>query len=142
MTSRLRAMLEADEGRVPHAYQDSRGYWTIGVGHLIDKRRGGRLPEYIIDLLLDYDISEKTRELVAMFPWVADVDGPRRAVLIAMTFQLGGEGLAKFGRALAAMRRKDYAGAAEHFLDSEVARTQAPARWDRFAAQIVTGEWQ
>lgn len=30
--------LETDEGRVPHAYQDHLGYWTIGVGHLVDKR--------------------------------------------------------------------------------------------------------
>ena len=32
------ALLSLHEGRVEHAYQDSLGYWTIGVGHLIDKR--------------------------------------------------------------------------------------------------------
>lgn len=26
----LKSMLERDEGRVKHAYQDTEGYWTIG----------------------------------------------------------------------------------------------------------------
>ncbi len=33
--------LRRDEGEVLHAYQDSLGYWTIGIGVLIDKRKGG-----------------------------------------------------------------------------------------------------
>lgn len=37
----LASLLTSDEGRVPHAYQDHLGYWTIGVGHLIDRRKGG-----------------------------------------------------------------------------------------------------
>ena len=36
----LRKSIEDHEGRVPHAYQDHKGFWTIGVGHLIDERRG------------------------------------------------------------------------------------------------------
>ena len=35
----LSKQLERDEGRVRHAYQDHLGYWTIGVGRLIDARR-------------------------------------------------------------------------------------------------------
>lgn len=31
----LRTTLERYEGRVPHMYLDSRGYVTVGVGHLI-----------------------------------------------------------------------------------------------------------
>ena len=30
--SKLIEMIKHHEGVVPHAYQDSRGYWTIGVG--------------------------------------------------------------------------------------------------------------
>lgn len=45
--------LETDEGRVPHAYQDHLGYWTIGVGHLIDKRKGGGLTPDEVDYLLE-----------------------------------------------------------------------------------------
>ena len=37
---------------VSHAYKDSRGYLTIGVGHLIDEELGGGLSEDEIDYLL------------------------------------------------------------------------------------------
>ena len=48
----LAQLLEAREGRVAHAYIDSEGYTTIGVGRLIDKRKGGRLTDREIDYLL------------------------------------------------------------------------------------------
>jgi lysozyme len=35
----LAEMLTRDEGRVRHAYQDHLGFWTIGVGRLIDQRK-------------------------------------------------------------------------------------------------------
>lgn len=35
----LKKQLIRDEGDVPYAYQDSLGYWTIGAGFLIDKRK-------------------------------------------------------------------------------------------------------
>lgn len=139
---KLAAMLERDEGRVKHAYQDSLGYWTIGVGHLIDKRLGGGLPDPIIDALLKHDIAEKTAQLVAQFPWAARLDDARRAVLVSMTFQLGIGGLSGFTRAMSAMEQGYWNAAADRFLQSKVAREQAPARWERFARQIRYGQWQ
>ena len=35
----LATLLESEESSVPHSYQDHLGYWTIGVGHLIDERQ-------------------------------------------------------------------------------------------------------
>src|SRR3546814_2848207 len=55
--------LNREEGRIPHAYQDSLGYWTIGVGRLIDKRKGGRLTNVDIDMLLANDIADKIAEI-------------------------------------------------------------------------------
>lgn len=43
----IKKQLIRDEGNVPYAYSDSLGYLTIGVGFLIDKRKGGRLPEAV-----------------------------------------------------------------------------------------------
>lgn len=134
-------MLERDEGRVRHAYQDSLGYWTIGCGHLIDKRRGGGLPDHIIDLLLDWDIDQAEDEVLAVYPWVSRLDPVRRSVLICMEFQLTYRGLAGFPRAMEAMRVGDWDLAAERFLQSKVAREQTPARWQRHAKRIRTGEW-
>ena len=39
----LIAQLRREEGSIPHAYQDHLGFWTIGVGRLIDERKGGGL---------------------------------------------------------------------------------------------------
>lgn len=139
--SRLRQQLRAEEGVVPHAYQDHLGYWTIGVGRLIDKRKGGRLRDDEIDLLLDNDIAEKTAEVRAALPWFDRLNEARQAVLIGMAFQMGTEGLLKFQQTLAAIRDERYAHAANLMLQSLWAK-QTPARARRMARQMETGEWQ
>lgn len=139
--SRLRQQLRAEEGVVPHAYQDHLGYWTIGVGRLIDKRKGGRLRDDEIDLLLDNDIAEKTAEVRAALPWFDRLNEARQAVLIGMAFQMGTEGLLKFRQTLAAIRDERYAHAANLMLQSLWAK-QTPARARRMARQMETGEWQ
>lgn len=135
-------MLERDEGYEESAYQDSLGFWTIGIGKLIDRRKGGKLPRDIIYQILSRDISEKTAQLYSVFPWAANLDEPRRAVLICMCFQLGIDGLAQFKKAMEFMRLDQYYAAASAFLDSKVAKEQAPKRWERFANQLRSGEWQ
>lgn len=137
----LRQQLIRDEGRIFSAYQDSEGYWTIGVGHLIDKRKGGGLPEPIIDALLDWDIREKTVQVTKAFPWAQSLDPVRFAALVNMTFQLGIDGVKGFPRMLAALRDGRYAEAETHALDSLWLK-QTPARCRRIARQFATGEWQ
>lgn len=137
----LAALLERDEGRVRHAYQDHLGYWTIGVGRLIDPRKGGGLTDEEIDYLLANDIKRKTEEVERALPWVKDLDEVRHAVLIAMAFQMGTEGLLQFKNTLARVRAGNYAGAASGMLQSKWA-TQTPARAQRMAEQMRTGQWQ
>lgn len=140
-TAGLKAQLIRDEGTVEHAYEDSLGYLTIGVGHLIDKRRGGSIPPHIVEALLQHDITEKTAALYQRFPWVVELDEVRRATLVNMAFQLGVDGLAQFTRAMAYMRNGEYSAAALAFSDSKVAREQTPERWKRHCKQIQSGEW-
>ncbi len=142
VSEKLRAQLIRDEGRVPHAYPDSLGYLTIGVGHLIDEKKGGTLPDHIIEQLLDHDIVTHAEELYARFPWVVQLDPVRKATLINMAFQLGVTGLAGFRRAMGFLERGEYTAAALEFADSKVAREQTPERWRRHCKQITTGEWQ
>ena len=47
--SALLDLIKEHEGVVKHAYQDSRGYWTIGVGRLIDEKLKGGLSDDEID---------------------------------------------------------------------------------------------
>lgn len=136
----LRTQLREFEGVVPHAYQDHLGYWTIGCGRLIDKRKGGRLTDEEIDYLLDNDIRRKTVEVYEALPWVREMNEPRQAVVISMAFQLGTEGLLRFVRTLDSMRDQRYYDAATGMMQSLWAR-QTPERARRLAHQLVTGEW-
>ena len=138
----LKPQLVRDEDVVEYAYQDSLGYWTIGCGHLIDKKKGGSLPPQIIDALLDWDIKQKSAQLYELFPWVASLDEPRRATLVNMAFQLGVDGLGQFHNAMGFMKSGEYSAAALAFADSKVAREQAVERWARHCQQIRSGVWQ
>ena len=133
-------LLSLHEGRVPHAYQDSLGYWTIGVGHLIDKRKGGKLPEPIIDALLEWDIKEHWDELVRRAPWVAGLDEVRRMVLLDMAFNLGVEGLLGFKNTLQLVRDAKYRAAAQAMLRSKWAG-QVGQRAVRLSRMMEEGTW-
>jgi len=137
----LARQLNDEEGRVKFAYRDHLGYLTIGVGRLIDKDKGGGLSNDEIDYLLNNDIEAKTSEVLESLPWVADLDEPRKAVIIGMAFQMGTAGLLRFKNTLAAVRAKRYSAAKEGILDSLWAR-QTPARAERMAKQMETGVWQ
>lgn len=133
--------LRQEEGSVPHAYQDHLGYWTIGVGRLIDQRKGGGLSPDEVDYLLRNDIEAKTREVLAALPWVKDLNEPRQAVLIGMAFQMGTAGLLGFKNTLSLVKAGRYTEAATGMLNSLWAQ-QTPGRASRMARQMQLGEWQ
>lgn len=133
----VKKALERDEGRIPYAYQDSEGYWTIGVGHLIDKRLGGRLPEHIIDALLEYDVERAVAE-AETFWWFEGLSDARKAVVVNMMFNLGLRKFKGFRRMIAALEREDYEAAADEMLDSKWAR-QVGQRAVRLAQQMRAG---
>ena len=136
----LRDQLVREEGSIAHAYQDSLGYWTIGVGRLIDARKGGRLRQSEIDLLLDNDIADVRQSLTASLPWVATLSEPRQAVLIGMAFQMGVVGVLAFTQTLAAVRDAHYDHAALLMLQSQWAK-QTPERAQRLSRQMASNEW-
>ncbi len=137
----LKTQLKEFEGWVPHAYEDSMGYVTIGCGRLIDKRKGGRLSDAEIDYLLENDIAEKTQQVTEALPWVKTLNEARQAVVIGMAFQMGLKGLLNFKSTLEAMRDERYADAAERMRQSLWAK-QTPNRANKMAYQMESGEWQ
>lgn len=136
----LRKQLREFEGVIPHAYQDHLGFWTIGVGRLIDKRKGGGLTDEEIDYLLNNDIARKSDEVFSRLPWVKTLNEPRQAVVIGMAFQMGIAGLLGFKNTLRAMQEGRFADAAQGMLNSKWAQ-QTPERAKRLANQMERGEW-
>lgn len=141
MRAELVKQLRGDEGEVPHAYQDSLGLWTIGVGRLIDKRKGGGLRPDEITYLLQNDIDDRIEALTRSLPWFQDLDDARKGVLLNMSFQLGVQGLLGFERTLGLVQAGKYENAAHAMLQSKWA-TQTPARAKRMAEQMRSGSWQ
>ena len=141
----IKALLELHEGRVAHAYPDSLGYLTIGIGHLIDKRKGGKLPEHIIDLLFEHDLAEHKRLLDAALPWAANLDEVRYAVLMDMTFNMGpepfdGDGIRDWPIFVRQVRDAQYRAAAQNMRSTLWAK-QVKGRAERLATMMETGEW-
>lgn len=133
--------LRRDEGEVLHAYADHLGYLTIGVGRLIDKRRGGGISAEESAYLLRNDVARIDAALDARLPWWRSLNPARRAVLQGMAFQMGTAGLFGFVTTLKLIEAGQYADAAAQMLRSKWA-TQTPARAKRTAEQMKTGRWQ
>ena len=142
MIEQLTAQLRRDEGTKATAYQDHLGFWTIGVGRLIDSRKpGAGLRPDEIDYLLRNDINDRVQALKNALPWFDRLDKARQGILLNMAFQLGTAGLLGFKSTLALIAAGKYAEAAEQMLKSKWA-TQTPARAKRLAEQMKTGEWK
>lgn len=137
----LTTQLRRDEGEVLHAYTDHLGFWTIGIGRLIDKRKGGGITKDEADYLLRNDIAKFTMALRSRLQWFDRLDEARQGVLANMAFQMGVEGLLGFKNTLALIERGEYEAAAGGMLQSKWAQ-QTPERAARLAKQMATGVWQ
>lgn len=137
----VESMLRREESEVLHAYQDHLGFWTIGVGILIDKRKGGGLLPEESAFILNNRIRIVSEQIRHELPWFDRLSEPRKAVLIGMAFQMGLEGLLGFSNTLKYIERGQYGLAASNMLLSKWA-SQTPARAKRMAEQLDSGEWQ
>lgn len=148
MPTDLVRLLLRDEGIRLDPYRDSLGFWTIGVGHLIDRRKGGEFPSWVRSfpiteteairiLSLDLDVIEAG--LMTEMPWLETSAALPRLILTAMAFQLGVGGLMKFVRFLAAVKEQRW-GAAGTEMRSSAWYRQAPLRAGRMASALETGD--
>lgn len=138
----LRDLLILDEGVKFHAYPDQFGYTTIGVGRMIDERKGGGLSLKEVEMLLDNDIVDRVQgPLGVNFPWVIGLSPARYAVIASMCFQMGMAGLKQFTQFLAALESGQFPEAAQHIRDSLWYR-QTRDRAERLAVQVEKDVWQ
>lgn len=130
--------IDRDEGNVPYAYQDHLGYWSIGRGFLIDKAKGGRLPDKVNDYWLAYILEEREAELDRLIPWWRQLTDARQRAIMNMAYQLGTAGLLGFPAMLGALQAGRYQEAADEAMDSKWAR-QTPERASRVSEMIRKG---
>lgn len=135
-TAAIREQLKRHEGRVLHAYQDHLGYWTIGYGRLIDKRRGGGITEAEAEQLLTNDIARVIGDLEYQAPILHTLPEGVQHALVDMAYQMGVHGLMGFSRMWRALEQGDWELAAEEALDSRWA-DQTPRRAHEIASMIA-----
>jgi lysozyme len=137
-----------EEGLRLHPYQDHLGYWTIGVGHLIDCRKGGFLPpgincfpisEQLARQILVDDIHKVHTPLSMELSFWNDLSDVRKVCLISMAFQMGFVGLMGFRNMLADMEAGQWGSAANEALNSDWAN-QTSSRAKRIALAIKSGD--
>jgi lysozyme len=133
--------LTRDEGVKLSLYFDQFGFATIGIGRLIDARKGGGLTLTEAQFLLQNDVTRTKQMLEETFPWVTGLSEARYGVLLNMAFNLGVHGLGEFREFLAAVQAGDWEKASQEMLSSVWAK-QVESRVARLALQMRSDAWQ
>lgn len=139
-----------DEGLRYKPYKCSAGYWTVGIGWNLEAHglpaevmkplcdNSGRFNDHIIGELFDISLARAITDAENLLPnWPAIPESLRR-VFINMSFQLGYNRLSKFTNTLYAARNHDWAGVAEHMMDSKWAQRDTPKRAARLWSIVIT----
>lgn len=144
---KLCADTEPEEGLRTHIYRDSKGYWTIGIGHLVStdktlsaeaaaKLCGSPWTEQHCKVVFREDMERHVQEAEARWPWVANLPELQWRGFCQMVFQMGCERVSKFRNTLAALQSKNWPLAEQEALDSDWHRHDTPARAVRVAARL------
>lgn len=131
----LAAALIADEGLRLHAYRDTAGKLTIGIGHNLDELG---ITEAEARAILADDIARICADLDRSLPWWRGLGEARQEALAEMAFNLGPGGLLAFHNTLSALQDGRFEDAAREALNSRWA-VQVGARAQRIAAKFRQG---
>ena len=140
MSDLAELLIGEEEGRDPCVYRDTRGYETIAIGCLVDRRvSGAGLCDAAISAQFAHD-SFTARSVASHWPHFEDLNEVQKAALISMAFQLGTKprGWPQF---MAALANRDYLAAQHAGLDSDWARIQTPKRALREMQMLSSGLW-
>lgn len=146
---RLIGMLKEHEGLRTVVYDDATGtpirpgahvlgHPTIGYGWALDVTP---IPEALADAVLRDTVHAKTFELWHRLPWIGQLNGPRRAALAMLAYNLGAEGVTGFARMLGALQREQWAEAGAELVASKWAGQVGAVRAAAIRALLETGAW-
>ena len=116
----LKTRMINHEGLKTTLYKDSRGFWTMGVGHMCDPALGGKFSVNTCMSILSDDIAD-TRAQLAPFSFYKKLDQVRADMLVEMCFNIGLHGLLQFHDMIKSIDKNDYVQAAKDFLNSKEA---------------------
>ena len=128
---KLKEQIKLHEGEVLEIYEDSLGYATLGVGHLIkeddpefDMKLGTPISQEVVDKYFDEDFDKHLEETYRVCE-NANIDFDKlpediQHVLVDMCFNLGPTRLSKFKNMLKACSQSD---------------------WKEMAVQMVNSRW-
>lgn len=139
LLEQLKSVLRIDEGLRLMVYECSTGHKSIGYGHMDDRMADGATwtleqAEEALDKDARYALFQ-AEQIITSPIWYRLTDR-RKCALANMAFQLGGAGLAKFRRMLAAIKSEQWNTAFNEALDSLWAK-QTPARAWRVARELL-----
>lgn len=157
----LEQLLTLDEGKRLKPYQDSRGIWTIGIGHnlqanvlpagllppevpttysgCMDHLNANGLTENQCDQLFEHDIVA-VAGFLRIFPGFAAVDLVRQKALQDMAFNLGEDAFRGFGMFNSLWGTGRWADAAADLRRTKV-YAELTKRYERLARMLETGQW-
>jgi lysozyme len=128
------------EGKSKSAYQDSLGYWTIGIGRLCDKRFNAGLSDDEMIYLLNNDIANAKQEM-SHFSWFNKLNDVRQGVLIELNFNIGLSHLLEFKTMINYLILSDYKNAALAMLKSLWAKEVGVNRSTDMSNRLITGSY-
>lgn len=144
--------LKRHEGFKANVYKCTAGRDTIGFGYNLDANpinlshyeinqfRVEGITKENAETILKVHVAQIETLLTKSFPWFENLNEPRKAVLINMTFNMGLVGLFKFTNTLRMIETGDFEGAATNMLKSKWA-TQVKGRADELAKQMKNGTY-
>ena len=126
----LKEQIKRHEGEVLEVYEDSLGYLTFGVGHLIKDSDdehglpvGTPVSQERVDAVYEYDFDKHVEETIHVFESKGGSDFYNlpediQHVLVNMTFNLGGTRFGKFNNMWKAVVSEDWKQMAVEMEDS------------------------
>jgi lysozyme len=131
---KLKDLLKLHEGFKSSVYQDTEGYWTIGIGRMVDPELGGGISLDEAEYLLENDINRCQTILENNLSFWNNLSECRQVVLLDMYFNLGNR-LFKFKKMMQALYEEDYNKASDEMLDSKWSK-QVGERSERLARMM------
>ncbi len=139
-----------DEGESLIPYKDTKGFWTIGKGHLIgDRLEDFKLTKNIVNQLFKEDLARAIAgaRLIFGVEFFSELEDARKIAVITLLYTLGYRKLLKFTETVPAIKNKEWKKVHDLLLSTKWAKDVDPkqrpniGRDDRIAQMFLTGKF-